>query len=78
MAYYGGKSARDGVGIAQVGVGEHHDDGAVALDSAEIHLPHQPADDPGTIKLRAGILRIEDEAGDRQTSATRDSLPDRR
>ena len=61
----------------QIGFGEHHDDRAVFVDGAEIHLPHQAADDPRAVELRAGMFGIEREACDRQSAAALLRLVDR-
>ena len=53
----------------QVGFGKDHDNRAVFLGGAEIHLPHQAADDPRTVELRAGMFGIERKARDRQSAA---------
>src|ERR1700749_5025947 len=45
VAHHGRQPARDRMRVAQIGVREHHDDGAVRSRGAEIHLAHQPADD---------------------------------
>ena len=65
------------MGGAQIGLGEHHDDRSVVLGGAEIHLPHQAADDPGAVKLRALVVGIEGEARHRQAAAARQRLIDR-
>ena len=39
------------------------------MGGAEIHLPHQPADDPRAVELRAGMFGIEGKASDRQSAA---------
>jgi len=41
------------VRVAQIGIGEHHDHGAVRPGGAEVHLAHQAADDARAIELRA-------------------------
>ena len=48
---------------------KHHDNRAVFLGGAEIHLPHQAADNPRAVELRAGMLGIERKACDRQAAA---------
>ena len=69
MAHHAGQPPRDHVRRLQVGLGEHHDDRAVLLSGAEIHLPHQAADDPRAVELRAGMFGIEGKARDRQSAA---------
>ena len=46
-------------------------------DGAEIHLPHQPADDPRAVELGARMRGIEGEARHRQSAAARQRLIDR-
>ena len=65
------------MGGAQIGFGEHHDDRSVVLSCAEIHLPHQAAEDPRAVELRARMGRIEGKARHRQTAAARQRLIDR-
>ena len=77
MAHHGAEAPRDAVGCAQISVGEHDEDGAVALDRAEIHLSHQLADDAGAIKPGARVLRVEGEARDGQAAAIAQALTDR-
>ena len=69
MAHHAGQSPRDHVRGLQVGLGKDHDDRAVVLHGAEIHLPHQAADDPRAVELRAGMFGIEGKARDRQSAA---------
>src|SRR6185437_9949502 len=76
VAHHGCEPARDPVRVTQVGIGKHHDDGAVALHGAEIGLPHQPADDPRAIELCAGIVGCKAEARDREPAAIRKRLAD--
>ena len=64
------------MGGAQIGLGEHHDDGSVFLNRAEIHLPHQAAENPRAVELRARVGRIEGKAGHRQSAAARQRLID--
>ena len=71
MAHDAGKPPRDHVGGAQIGLGEYHDDGAIVLGGAEIHLPHQAAENPRAVEPRARMVRIEGKAGDRQSAAMR-------
>src|SRR6266404_2665677 len=62
---------------AQVGLRKGHDDGSVLLKSAEIHLPHQPAENSRAVELRTRIACIEREAGERQSAAARERLMNR-
>ena len=50
-------------------LGKHHDNRAVFLNGAEIHLPHQAADNPRAVELRTGMFGIEGKARDGQSAA---------
>ena len=69
MAHHARQPPRDGVRRLQVGLGKGDDDRAVFQNRAEIHLPHQPADDARAVELGAGVGGIESEACDRQAAA---------
>ena len=69
MAHHARQPSRDGVRRLQVGFGKDHDNRAVFLGGTEIHLPHQAADDPRAVELRAGMFGIERKACDRQSAA---------
>ena len=62
--------------VAQVGLSEHDDDRAIVLHGAEIHLAHQPGDDPRAVELGAGMGVVEGEACDRQAAAALGRLID--
>ena len=56
---------RDDVRRAQVGLGEHREDGIVSLAAGEIDLAHQPADEAGGVKADAAIAALEGKPRDR-------------
>ena len=63
------KPPRDHMRVAQIGLGERDDDRAIVMRRAEIHLPHQAADDPRAVELGARMRGIEGEARHRQSAA---------
>ena len=69
MAHHARQPPRDRVRRLQVGLGKDDDDRAVFQGGAEIHLPHQAADDPRAVELGAGMFGIEGKARDRQSAA---------
>ena len=65
VAHHAGNPPRNHMGGAQIGLGEHRGDRAVVLNGAEIHLPHQTAQDPRAVQPGALVGRIEGKAGHR-------------
>ena len=69
MAHHARQPPCNDVRRLQVALGKGDDDRAVLKCCAEIHLPHQAADDPRAVELRAGMFGIERKARDRQSAA---------
>src|SRR5258708_34243896 len=78
MPHHAAKPPRDHMCGAQITLAEYHDDGSIFLNGAEIHLPHQTAENARAIELRARVVRIEGKASQRQSAASRQRLIDRR
>ena len=57
VAHHARQPPRNRMRGLQVGLGKGDDDRSVVLNGAKVHLPHQPADDPRAVDLRARDAR---------------------
>ena len=57
VLHHAGKAFGDGLGFAQVGFGEHHEQGSVVLQGGEVHPAHQAAEDARGIEIRVAPRR---------------------